>query len=181
MTVSLCSLRRILLFRPPCLHQCRQLLTSLGTHRLTTSGFLRGSLGLLRRRLPLLLRPPSLLCRSDPGTCCCAHTPTLRAACWFGPAPLGRTTTMCRLGSHSHESCNCPFDTASFLPKLCHYALDIHIVLSLIATPDPVVQQPDIIDYSDLEVKLVLLRSLPRLSIIDRVSRTGTQSIGNSL
>jgi len=88
---------------------------------------------------------------------------------------------MCRLGSHSHESCNCPFDTASFLPKLCHYALDIHIVLSLIATPDPVVQQPDIIDYSDLEVKLVLLRSLPRLSIIDRVSRTGTQSIGNSL
>jgi hypothetical protein len=180
MTVSLCSLRRILLFRPPCLHQCRQLLTSLSTHRLTTSGFLRGSLGLLRRRLPLLLRPPGLLCRSDSGTRCRAHTTTFLAACWFSLAPLGRTTTMCRFGSHSHESCNCPFDTASFLPKLCHYALNIHVVLSLIATSNPVVQQLDIIDYSDLEVKLVLLRPA-RLSIIDRVSRTGTRSIGNSL
>jgi hypothetical protein len=47
-------------------------------------------------------------------------------------APLGRTTPTCRLGTEAHKSCDCTFDTVSFLSELCYHALNVHVVLSLI-------------------------------------------------
>ena len=44
----------------------------------------------------------------------------------------------CGLGTEAHKSCNCIFDTVSFLFEFCHYALNVHVVLSLSLISAPV-------------------------------------------
>src|SRR5271157_4066288 len=125
---------------PPCLHHLRQFLSHSCTHRLPASGLLGDTCGLLGPTLALLLCPPGFLCSSDSGSCCCAHATTFLAGCWCRLLRFRGTTTTCGLGTESHKSCNCIFDTASFLSELCHYALNVHVVLSLIAISAPAVQ-----------------------------------------
>src|ERR1019366_7120352 len=111
--------------RPPRLHHRRQLLPHSCTHRLAPGGLLGDGRTLLG--FAFLLCPPGFLCSSDSGTCCRAHAATLLDTRWLSLAPLRRTTTPCGLGTQSHKSCNCVLDTTSFLPKLCHYALNVHV------------------------------------------------------
>jgi hypothetical protein len=129
---NLRDLCRLLPLRPPCLHHRRQLLSHSRTHWLPTSGFLGDRRSLLRPRFAFLPCPPSLLCSADSGTCGCAHTATFLADRLFSLTRLGWTASACGLGTESHKSCNCLFDTVSFLSELCHYALNVHVVLSLI-------------------------------------------------
>ena len=138
--VNLRYLHRLLSPRPPRLHHRRELLTSGCTHRLPTSGFLRGRRNLLGLRLALLLCPPCLLCSTDSGPSCRTHATTFLGARWSTLAPLGWTAATCGLGTEAHKSCNCTFDTTSFLPESCYYALNVHVVLSLLAISTPVVQ-----------------------------------------
>src|ERR1035441_8891334 len=95
--------------------------------------FLRASLSLLWCRLALPFCPALFHRCRDALPCCCTHAATFLAATWFSLARLGWTTTPYRLGTEAHKSCNCTFDTASFLSEFCHYALNVHDVLSLIA------------------------------------------------
>src|SRR5271157_5672519 len=123
---------------PPCLHHLRQFLPHSCTHRLPSSRFLGDRLDLFRPGFAFLLCPPSLLRSPDSGPCCLAHATTFLAARWFSLAPLGCATGSCGSGTEPYKSCNCLFDTASFLSELCHYTLNVHVVLSLIraaATP----------------------------------------------
>src|ERR1039457_2293347 len=104
------------------------------------STFLGCSLSPLWCRLAFPFCPALLHRRRYTLTGCRAHTATFRAARGLSLAPIARTTTPCRLGIKSHESCNCVLDTTSFLPKVCHYALNVHVFPFLIAITAPAVQ-----------------------------------------
>ena len=132
-------LRRHLPLCPPFLHHRRQFLAHSRTHRLAGRGFLLGWHRLFWSGCTLLPRPTCSLRYGNPGPCRCTHATTFPATNCFRLARLRRTTPACGLGTRSNESCNCLFDTASFLPKLCHYALNVHLVPFSIAISGPAV------------------------------------------
>jgi hypothetical protein len=117
--------------RPSCLHHRRQFPPHSRAHRLASSGLLLGGLGLRWSSLTLLLCPPRLLCGGDSGTCGRAHATPFLACRLHQPACLRWAATACGLGTRSYESCNRLLDTACFLSKLCHYAFNVHVVLSI--------------------------------------------------
>ena len=126
--------------RPPLLHHRRQFLPHGRTHGFPSRRFLGDRRSLLGPRFALLLCPPSLLCGGDSGTCCRAHFATFRATRRFHLARLRWTASPCGVGTQTRESRDCTFDTASFLPKLCHYALNVNLVPFSIAISGPAVQ-----------------------------------------
>jgi hypothetical protein len=95
---------RLFLRCPPRFHQRRQLLPHGCTQWLATSGLLGNSSTLLGPRFAFLLCPPGLLCRSDSGTCCRAHTSTSPATRWLSQAPLLTSETQ---GKASTRSTDC--------------------------------------------------------------------------
>src|ERR1019366_4374326 len=127
------GLRRFLLRRPPRLHHRRQFLPQSWTHRLATSGFLRSSLSLLWCRLAPPFCPALFHRCRDTLPRCRAQATTFLPGCWFCLACLWWTASPCGLGTEAQKSCNCTVDMAGFLSELCHYVLNVHLILSLIA------------------------------------------------
>lgn len=120
------QLRRFLPLCPARFHHRRQFLPHGCAHRLPSGGFPGDRLSRFGPRLAFLLCPPSLLCRANSGSRCRAHMAPFPAAGWFSLSALGWTASPWCLGTGSQERCNCIFDTANFLSKLCHYACNVH-------------------------------------------------------
>jgi len=130
------NLRSLLSRCPPCLHHRRQLLPYSWAHRLTARGSLLGWHSLLWSGSTLLLCPACSLRRGNLSPCRCTHGPTFLFGYLYHLASLEWTAPAWGLGARPHQSCNCPFDTACFLSKLCHYVLNVHVVLSVERWPE---------------------------------------------
>src|SRR5512146_256440 len=112
--------------RPPCLHPGRQFLPHGCAHRLATRILLGDGCTFLGSRFTFLLCPPGLLCCRDSGACSRAHA-ALRATCRFTFATFGWTAAAGRSGTESRKCCDRLLESTSFLPELCHYALNVHV------------------------------------------------------